>query len=418
MAFLRRRSLRDGSLAYIVRWYDAAGEEQTKQFSRASSPHPAQDAKDFKIRVEAELQAGTYVDPRAGQITVREYVEDWTASLHQRRTTADRLNQILNLHVLPLIGSMRLGAVRRRDIQGMVNALSVKPIGGRRGADNPRPALAGSYVANIYEITASIFRAAVLDQLIPTSPCQKIHLPERSRPPIIIPTPDQVAHVANVISPRYAGLVMLAAGTGLRSGEIRGLDLARLRVLERTVVVDRQLHTPDSGPHYYGPPKTRAGFRTVPLTASYAEEVSTHLARWGTGTDGLVFTNRSQRPITRKALASALGPILDDLGFPPRSGLHIFRHYYVSGLVAAGLDVVTVMRRVGHSSSVETLETYGHLWHDREEATAAAVEASFPTGHRDRIGTGKTAAGPRPSGNVVTPLTERVRINRQVTGDG
>lgn len=409
MAHIRTRKLSDGSPAYRVIWTDPTGIEQSRQFSKATGPRPAQAAKDFKAEIEIELLRGTYVNPRAGEVTFREFAETWRATLHQRRTSDDRLEQILRVHVYPLLGSMKLGAIRRRDVQAMVSALAVKPIGGRHSG--PRPTLAPGYVENIYRITAGVLRAAVLDRLIPASPCVKIRLPKPADTPVVIPTPEQVALVASVITPRYRALVLTAAGTGLRSGELRGLDLERLRVLERTVVVDRQLHTPDGEPHYFGPPKSAAGYRKVPLTASYAAVVAEHLDRFGTGTDGLVFTARSGQPIRRKTIAQALGPILRDLGLPERSGLHVFRHYYVSGLIAAGVDVLTVMRRVGHASSQETLDTYGHLWHDSEERTSAAVEASFPMGQRGRLEAAEAVKRPRLYATKVTPIV------RPVTGE-
>lgn len=376
MAHIEKRTLSDGSTAYRVVWIDPSGKRRRRQFSKAQTPRPAKEAENHKIKVEAELLRGTYVDPSEGQVTFSAYAGTYQENLHQRASSTERLGQILTWHVLPLIGPLRIGAIRRRDIQGMVNALAVKPVGGPRSG--PRPPLSASYVGNIYGIVAGIFRAAVLDQVIPASPCVKIQLPKVSPTEVVIPTPEQVATVAERITPRYAAMVLLAAGTGLRSGELRGLDLDRLRVLERTVRVDRQLHTPPKVPHYFGPPKTAAGYRTVPLAPSYAEVVAGHLERFGTGTDGLVFTARSGQPIRRKTINENVGPILRELGFPRGSGMHVFRHFFVSSLISSGADIVTVMRRAGHASSQQTLEGYGHLWHDHEEHTRDAVEAAFP----------------------------------------
>lgn len=50
--------------------------------------------------------------------------------------------------------------------------------------------------------------------------------------------------------------------------------------------------------------------------------------------------------------------------------LHDLRHFYDSGLIAAGCDVVTVQRAVGHSSPTVTLNTYSHLWPDANDRTA------------------------------------------------
>jgi integrase len=53
--------------------------------------------------------------------------------------------------------------------------------------------------------------------------------------------------------------------------------------------------------------------------------------------------------------------------------LHDLRHFYASGLIAAGCDVVTVRRALGHSSAAVTLTTYSHLWPDADDRTRSAV---------------------------------------------
>jgi integrase len=61
--------------------------------------------------------------------------------------------------------------------------------------------------------------------------------------------------------------------------------------------------------------------------------------------------------------------------------LHALRHFYASGLIRAGCDVVTVQRALGHSSAAITLTTYSHLWPDANDRTRKAagelVEASL-----------------------------------------
>lgn len=53
--------------------------------------------------------------------------------------------------------------------------------------------------------------------------------------------------------------------------------------------------------------------------------------------------------------------------------LHDLRHFYASGLIAAGCDVVTVQRALGHASATTTLSTYAHLWPSAEDRTRVAA---------------------------------------------
>ena len=61
-------------------------------------------------------------------------------------------------------------------------------------------------------------------------------------------------------------------------------------------------------------------------------------------------------------------------GLPAGFRYHDLRHYFASLLIASGADVKTVQARLRHASAKTTLDTYGHLWPDRDESTRAAVE--------------------------------------------
>ena len=58
----------------------------------------------------------------------------------------------------------------------------------------------------------------------------------------------------------------------------------------------------------------------------------------------------------------------------PKVSLHALRHSHASALIASGLDVLTVSRRLGHGSPVVTLNTYSHLFAKMDTAAAAAID--------------------------------------------
>ena len=61
----------------------------------------------------------------------------------------------------------------------------------------------------------------------------------------------------------------------------------------------------------------------------------------------------------------------------PTVTLHALRHTHVSQLIASGLDVVTVSRRIGHSNPTVTLTVYAHLFGNTDERASNAVEAAM-----------------------------------------
>lgn len=109
--------------------------------------------------------------------------------------------------------------------------------------------LAPSTIEVVYGRVVAVFRAAVRDRVITTSPCTGIRLP--SKPPasmLEVLSTEQVYALVDAIAPRYAALVLTAASTGLRPGELFGLRTGRVDFLRRTVRVDQQGRSTRSTP--------------------------------------------------------------------------------------------------------------------------------------------------------------------------
>jgi hypothetical protein len=134
---------------------------------------------------------------------------------------------------------------------------------------------------------------------------------------------------------RYKGVVVMAAGTGLRQGECFGLTVDRVDFLRRTITVDRQLILLASGPPQFGPPKTAASARTVPLPTIVGESLAAHLERWPAAFDGLIFTNERGDPLRRNRFGEIWRAAVSRAGL---NGLrfHDLRHFYASLLIRHG----------------------------------------------------------------------------------
>jgi integrase len=73
--------------------------------------------------------------------------------------------------------------------------------------------------------------------------------------------------------------------------------------------------------------------------------------------------------------------------------LHDLRHYYASGLIAAGCDVVTVQHALGHSSSTIALKTCSHLWPKAEDRTRNAAEGLMAAANAEVADSARTGEG-------------------------
>jgi integrase len=91
----------------------------------------------------------------------------------------------------------------------------------------------------------------------------------------------------------------------------------------------------------------------------------------GTGkpdADALVFCNDDGAPISPNCFSVMWGRAV------PQATFHALRHSHASALIAAGVDVVTVSRRLGHSNPTITLNVYAHLFSETDTKAAAAIE--------------------------------------------
>lgn len=179
---------------------------------------------------------------------------------------------------------------------------------------------------------------------------------------------------------RYKALIVVAAGTGLRQGECFGLTVDRVDFLRRTITVDRQLILPASGPPQFGPPKTAASVRTVPLPKVVAESLTGHLERWPAELVALIFTNERCDPLRRNRIGEIWRATVSRAG-PEGLRSHDLRHFHASLLIHHGESVKVVQARLGYASASETLDTYSHLWPDNEERTRAPVDAILGGAH-------------------------------------
>lgn len=335
-----------------ARWVDPLGEEQTKTFANEDA------AKKHVTAMEASLHSGTYVDPKQGKVTFREYAEQWRANqLHHRPATAEQAESRLRLHVYPAIGSMPIANVRRPQVQACVNQMA--------------GVLAPTTVEVAYGYMATVFKSAVLDGIIGRTPCVKINLPEVPRKKVVPLTLEQVERIAGRVAPRYRAAVIVAAATGLRQGELFGLKVDHVEGPCDNVV----LRVEEQGDG--GATKTESSERRVAVGLHASRALWRHLATYREGIGGYVFSTPKRTRVTRSTAGDVWRAAIDGMALKDRSGWHELRHHHASLLISAGLSVVAVAERLGHKDPTETLQTYGHLWPTDNERAVAAVDAAL-----------------------------------------
>jgi integrase len=351
-----------------MRWRATYVDDQSREHSKSFGRKI--DAQSWLNEVTAAVVTGQYVDPKAGQVTFRDYAERWRKMQVQRPSSRAHIETMLRLHAYPTLGDRQLTSILPSDIQAWVKGLTLAP----------------ATVGVVHGIASTIFKSAIRDRRLAANPCEGTKLPKVQRPQIVPLTTQQVEAVRAELPVELQALVTRAAGTGMRQGECFGLTVDRVRFLERAITVDRQLVTVAGHAPTLGPPKTRAGHRTIPLPQVVADALAAHLAAFPAEPDALVFT-QSGKPITRSTFGYRWRAAVAEAKLPHGTGFHALRHYYASLLIRHGESVKTVQARLGHASAVETLDTYSHLWPDSDDRTRDAIDSVLgSTAYRLRTG--------------------------------
>ena len=367
------KQTRNGKPRWQARWRDDAGQQRKRTFDRKV------DADRFLTTVEADLIRGTYLDPDAGRITFKVFADSWLTAQTFGRSTREAVALRLRLHVHPVLGGQQLGQIRPSVVQAWLGGLD---------------ALAPSYRRVIYTNVSTIFNAAVDDNLIGKNPCRagSVRRP-KVEPRKVVPWPvEQVLAVRSALPQRYGIVATLAAGLGLRQGEVFGLSSDDVDFLRGRVEVRRQVQLLPNGSAVFALPKGGKS-RAVPLPDSVRDELAAYLAAfrprrvalpWVEGAEQapvpLVLTSREGKAMNRNYFNSHVWKTaLKEVGVAPNrdNGCHALRHFYASVLLDAGESIRAVSEYLGHSDPGFTLRTYTHLMPASDQRTRRAVDAAL-----------------------------------------
>lgn len=335
------------------------------------------DAVAWLTNVEADMLRGEWRDPDAGRVPLAEFAERW---VKERPGLAPRTvvlyEGLLRNHIVPTLGGVDLADITPAKVRTWRQGL----LDGGLGAVT---------VAKAYRLLKTILNTAVDDELMRRNPCRiKSAGSERSpeRPVVTVP---EVFAVADHIRPWFRAMVLLAAFTGLRWGELVALRRSDVDLTARVVHVRRAV-VDVGGQLVEGSPKTAAGRRDVAIPAAIVPDLRVHLEEWSeAGRNGRVFVGPrgavprrpNFQPVWRDAIEKAG---LEGLHF------HDLRHAGNSFAARSG-SLRDLMSRMGHASTRAAL-IYQHTSPDREQEIGDAVsrmidEALRQTGYGHVAGT-------------------------------
>lgn len=342
---------------YEASFHDRVGKRHRRLFDLKK------DSQRWLDEQTAGLVTGQWADPRAGRETVRAYGQRWLLRQVLAPNTASTYGTVLTNHILPTMGGMRMDAVNRADVQSLVKEWERTS--------------AASTVAARYAVLAIILRAAVKDRVIPATPCVDITLPRMASKAALVPVSTKTVLALRAELPaRYRAFATIAAGTGMRRGEILGLTLDRIALDFGTIRIDRQLaRSARADSPVWGPPKTESSTRTIPVADVVIEAITQHVEDFGLHESGLLFTTDLGAFIGTSTLHGSWQRAARRAG--THTTPHDLRHYFASVQIRGGLSIKVLQALLGHKSAVETWDTYGHLMGDEDDRSRAVINAAL-----------------------------------------
>jgi integrase len=370
--------------AWIVDYRDQHGSRHIKTFAKK------RDADAHHAIVGVAVRAGTHTAD-SKSVTVAKAAELWLESCEAvglERTTLARYREHANLHVIPVLGTLRLSQLTVPLVRGFEDRL-------RQDGRSPvmvriaRRAL-GALLADAQE--RGLVAQNVVYSMRKHRRSARVDGNGKLEIGIDIPTPDEMRAIVAKLphigdAARWRPLLLTAIFTGLRASELRGLRWSDVD-LKRG-----ELHVRQRADRYgkLGRPKSAAGKRTVPLPPLLVSALREHRLACTKNDLDLVFANGRGNIEHRNTIvehgfhpAQVAAGVIDKHGNAKYPGLHSLRHFYASWSINRRVDgglelpLKVVQARLGHASITMTADRYGHLFPRGDDgAELAEAELAF-----------------------------------------
>jgi integrase len=269
------------------------------------------------------------------------WVEVWLPAHTASPATMAKYESLLRVHILPAFGRRHLDAITRNDVKAFAKDLSMR--------------LSPASVRSVVTVLGLVLREAIDEHYLFFDPTARLRLRDGPAGPRPTADPVQVQTIADRMPDRHAAmLVITAAYTGMRFGELAGLtrvhlDLDRARI---QVAGDAGALHEVGGRRWLGPPKSPAAVRDIRLPAFLVDGLDRHLRShpfetvFCTGSGGWMwratFTGRTWRPACDGDTGRGWDPVITGFRF------HDMRHTHRTWLDEDSLPESLKSQRLGH----------------------------------------------------------------------
>jgi integrase len=328
-------------------------------------------------------------DLAAKSRTVAEWLNEWLTDYKAhdgtRPATLARYRQVVDTHLIPSLGRTKLDKLKPADVHRMLAAR--------------RETLSAGTLIKIHGVLRAALADAERMELVSRNVARAVRVPGQAttqRRALTVEEARQFLHAT--ADDRLHALFVVAMTVGLRRGELLGLRWDDVDTEGRTLTVRRSVQRVGDRLRIVEP-KTRTSRRVIPLPASAVAALEAHKKRQDTEREkagnawkenGLVFASTIGTLMEPRNVSRRFTQLRDrtDLTW---LRLHDLRHATATFLLAAGVEIRTVMEILGHATVRMTLETYGHALPERMRAAAESIENLLTEAPEQTDGEGETS---------------------------
>jgi len=349
----------DGRIEGRVELVDLAGKRQRLSVYAKTKVEARRKIKDLI----AKADGGTLTNRKPQ--TVAEYLLDWSQAPDLKRSTR-RQRDINRRRVIPVIGAIQLEKLTPDHIRKVDNKLD---------ADG----LSGASRNQAFDVLKAAMSEAVRERLITSSPFRLINwVPPVAQREMRFLTSLEQARLYS-LNDDWTPVWQFFLSTGVRAGEGFGLSWKNVDLDAGRISIMQTIEQTRGG-WELGSPKTVQSRRTLQLSPEVVDVLrvikkgqdaeAERLGEFWDNPEAFVFTRDAGRPVLPGIAYSALQKALDMAGVE-RCRLHDLRHSFAAMHINNGTPALAVSRMLGHASVGFTLQVYGHLTTETQDAAAA-----------------------------------------------
>ena len=346
---------------------------------------------EVKDKLRAAIEDSKKLDPvKAGSYTLEQWLKRWYSVYVEpqvRYSTKEFYHNAIDHHIIPKLGSVKLEKLTMLQIQQLYNELRKSGrIQKKNQPELKEHGLSPRMVQCVHVVLNKALEHAVEEKLILANPAKKCKIPKNTRkemnilPEALIGPYLSAAKEHGILAPMYLELT-----TGLRRGELLGLEWKDIDFKNRTLTISRtSQYLPKRGV-YTDEPKNKSSRRLV-LISTQVVLILQEQQRWqafqasqlGNGWDpcGRIITGEDGSPLHPDRLTRWFAKFIQRTDLPPVH-IHSLRHTYATLCIAQGVPITAVAAQMGHANVATTATIYAHAIKSAQIAAADKIGGLF-----------------------------------------